>query len=139
MCIRDSDIDAVFKHEVGDVDRFLRIVDHDRHDRVFTGNQVQADCRHLLSEIVGVVFHFVDETRVGFEHRKHFQRRTADRRRQRVRKQIRTALLSQPIDDILACGGETARRTAERFAEGRGQNIDLPHHAAEFVLSLIHI
>src|SRR5438309_10148178 len=54
-------------------------------------------------------------------------------RRDAVRKQIRPRSLPQKIDNLFAATGETAARTAERFAERASNDVDLAHHAAVFV------
>jgi hypothetical protein len=60
----------------------------------------------------------------------HRERRADDAGRQGVAEQIGARALAQQLHHLLARCGEAAAGAAQRLAEGAGDDVDLPKHAA---------
>ena len=58
--------------------------------------------------------------------------RRSNHRRNGVREEIRTATLTQQVDDLFLTGSETADRTAESLTKRAGDDLNLTAHVIEF-------
>ena len=72
---------------------------------------------------------FVDQLRLAAQHAHRLERRAGDRRRQRVREELRPRALREDVADLLARRHEAAGRAAERLAQRGGDHVDLAEQA----------
>ena len=75
-------VNALFEHAVCELLCDLRVVEHDRNDRMLAGKQIEAELFHFLAEIVRVRVDAVTELRGRFEKVDRLHRRGADRGRE---------------------------------------------------------
>ena len=85
------------------------------------------DC---LAEPGGVALKLVAQLRAALEQIEHRDRRADDHRRHRVREQIGSRALPQQLDHLAPAAGKAARCTAERLAQGAGDDVDFAENAA---------
>src|SRR3954454_5363971 len=77
-----------------------------------------------FAEVLRIRDEAIAELARAAEQIEHGDRCTGDRRRDRVRKEIRTRPLPQDRDDLLLAGREATCGAAERLAEGRRHHVD---------------
>ena len=70
-----------------------------------------------------------DELRLAPQHPHGLERRAGDRRRERVREELRPRALREHVADLLARRDEPAGRAAERLAQRGGDHVDLAEQA----------
>jgi len=85
---------------------------------------VEARGLHLLAEIPDVLLLAVVKFVALVKNLKEFYSGCAEHGRQGVAEEVRTAPLTEHLDDLLASGGESAYRAAEALAEGAGMDVD---------------
>ena len=54
-----DDVHALFEHSAGKLVRHLRVVEHDGHDRVLAGQEIETELLHLRAEVARVLMHLV--------------------------------------------------------------------------------
>mmetsp|Transcript_78788 Transcript_78788/g.219008 ORF Transcript_78788/g.219008 Transcript_78788/m.219008 type:complete len:389 (-) Transcript_78788:393-1559(-) len=123
-------VDAEFEDACAELLRHDRVVDHDGHDGVGAGLDLEAGGLDGLAEVGGVGFELVTQRGGAFQQVQHGQRRAGDARRQRVAEQIGPRALAQQLDHLLARRREAAGGAAQGLAEGAGDDVDLAEHAA---------
>ncbi len=127
-----DDVHALFEHSAGELVRHLRVVEHDGHDRVLAGQEIETELLHLRAEVARVLMHLVAQRGGLGQHIDRCDRCRADGRGEGVGEEVGAAALAQQVDDLALGGGVTAGGAAHGLAEGAGQDVDTVHHAAIF-------
>ena len=127
-----DDVHALFEHPARELVGDLGVVEHDGHDRVLAGQQVEAELLHLRAEIARIFMNLVAQRGGLGQHIDRLDRRGADGGGEGVGEEVRTAALAQQLDDLTPCGGVAAGGAAHGLAERAGQDVDPAHHAAVF-------
>jgi hypothetical protein len=95
---------------------------------VLAGKQVEPLPGHQVAEERGVGTQPGARVAGGGGDLQGFERAGRDGGRDRVGEQVGTGPLPEQVDDLLVGGDVTAGGTAERLAEGAGENVDPVHH-----------
>ena len=135
----DADTGLTLRHngivEAGDEDAFFLhlgsillalggVVDHDGADGALAGFAVEAFFLHAAQEVVGVLVQFVLQL-VGLAH--HVEHADAGGHKagsHAVGEEVRTAALTEHVDNLFLTGGEATHGTAEGFAQCAGEDFD---------------
>src|SRR5581483_219909 len=121
--------DTLLEQPAAELDRERRFPDDDRHDRRLAVEGLEAECTEALAELSGLTVQLRDQLRLAPQDAHRLERRARDRRRQRVREELRSRALGEDVADLLARGDEAARRAAERLPERGGDHVDLAQEA----------
>ena len=93
-------------------------------------DDIKTDFLDLAAEIGGILMNLVTKRGALSQHCESLVSSGCDRRCQRIGEQVRTALLTKHVNDLLTGTGVAAGSSAERFAKGAGDHIDSSHHTA---------
>ena len=85
---------------------------------------IESSLDHLVPEVVDILDELVVEGIALFQHLEGLEGCADDHRRKRIREEVRTALLTEDLDDLLAAGRESADCAAECLSAGTGEDID---------------
>ena len=85
---------------------------------------VETCSHHPVTEISHVLLLAVVKFVAFGKNPEQFYSGRAEHGRQRITEQVRTAPLSEHLDNLPASRGESADRASERFAEGAGMDVD---------------
>ena len=131
-------VDAFLQEFVGHLRGQLCVAQHHRDDRVLTRQQVETELFHAGAETLRVVVELLAHRLAFFtlEHVENLQRGFGNDRRQRVREQVRTRAVAQPVNHFLLAGGVTAGSATQRLAQRAGDDVDATHCIAVLVRTL---
>ena len=128
-----DDVDAFVVEVPRHVLRQLRVEQHHGHDRAVAGLDDESRVDQPLAPELRVGFQLVAPLGAGAEQVDHGDGRRRDGRRHGIAEQVGPRPLAAQLHDLLAPRHAAAARAAERFAERRRDDVDLPHHAEMFV------
>ena len=121
--IESRDEDAFFLQLGGELLRQRSVVEHHGADGGLRRLAVEASLGHLLDEVFGVGVELVLQC-VGLAHHlEHADASGHEARSHRVGEEVRTAALTQHVDDFLTTRGEATHGTAEGLTEGTSQDL----------------
>ena len=135
-----DNVDVVLQHLVSHVPTRLRhslpcqlgISQPHRHDRtLLMAQDLEACLRHPCTELHRVVLQFHHVARI-LQHFEGFESGTDDGRGNGVGEEVRTAALAEHFRDFFASSGVATVATAESFAEGGVDYVDLRLDSEEF-------
>ena len=125
-----DDVDAVLEQVGGQLLGQAGVAQHDGHDGVGAGLDVEAGPRHAGAEVAGVVHQAIAQIGRPRQQVEDRQRGAGHHRRQAVGEQVGARALAQQVDDVPAGRREAAGGAAQGLAERRGDDVDPSHHPA---------
>src|SRR5439155_26152423 len=108
-----------------------RVAEHDRHDRVRAGPDLEAEFLQGLSEEPRVLLQARPQLSALPDQFQRLQARRADHRRDGVREQVRTRALAQQFDQLAPARREPASPASHRLAQRAGEQVHLVGHAEQ--------
>ena len=123
--IEARDIDAFFL-QLGREDLAeFGVIQHDGADSRLRRFDIEACGFHAFDEVGRVLVQAVLQLVAAREDLEGLDTGRSNHRRDRVREEVRTAALTQEVDDFFLTRRKSAHRTAEGFAERAGDDLDL--------------
>ncbi len=123
------DEDPLVEEHLAHPDRVRRLADDDRHDRRLAFERLESGADQRGAEMARVLVQRADPLRMRLDETHRRQGAGGDSRRQRVRKKLGTRALCEHVAQRCRPRDEPPRRTAERLAERRGDDIDFAEHS----------
>src|SRR5439155_21415373 len=100
-----------------------------RHDRVLTGEDVEAELGHARPEMSGVLAQPVAQLRRGLDQLERPDAGRDHRRGDTVGEEVGAGALAQELDDLAPAGDIPSGRAADRLAKRPGEDVDALDHA----------
>src|SRR5690606_35312528 len=128
-----DDVYAVREEALRELGGELRVAEHDRHDRMFAGYEIESGCGHSFPEVRRVLPQARPQVIARLENVENAHGCRGQEGRDAVREQIGTGALAQPCDDFLATGRIATSSAAARLAVPATEIVYYAEAIAEFV------